>query len=286
MGETTGSTDGDDDIEAAVAAYRNRVLDEVKNVLARLPDERLQRLTYDVAFAPNDVLPKRADRPRLAASFYAERVYESLADDDAHVAEVLQLGMVFQEYFDVFDDVMDGDVPAENVPTAVAVGEVLVALTVQILADLPEGAAKYWSERAVDLKTALAIEVTEEPSREVYREMLDRQSNYYGAVTGVAAVAAGADEEAVERAEELGRLAYRLDQGQLDRIQYEGGDGDDPDETWNLRAFYDDEEFAELLGEWRDRFEEIVETFPPEQRPLLRAPIDGYEDRPGALNLT
>lgn len=283
----SGTTDPpDEDIEEAVAAYRNRVLDEVKNVLARLPDERLQQLTYDVAFTPNDVLPKRGDRPRLAASFYAERVYESMADDDAHASEVRQLGMVFQEYFDVFDDVMDGDVPPENVPTAVAVGEVLVALTVQILADLPEGATRYWSERAVDLKTALAIEVTEDPSREVYLEMVERQGNYYGAITGVAAVAAGADEEGVARAEELGRLAYCLDQGQLDRIQYEGGDGDDPDEKWNLCAFYDEDGFTELLGEWRDRFDELVETFPPDQRPLLRAPIEGYEDRPGALDLT
>lgn len=226
--------------ESYAETVRQRALDAVESLLVNL-DPALAQTVYDLSFAQNDVLPRRGRRPDLHSAVLADAAADAVGlEEDVHL---LAFTVAIQEYYDLLDDVVDGDVPDGREGAVQIVAQTLLPLAVGRLARLGDDAVAYWSRAATELIAAPHAESRQTPSADAYLELLDRQSVLFGFVPGVAAVAAGRDDGDVERAEALGRAVYRFDQLLRDYEQHASGD-DDP---WNAAALLGAEEvFAEL----------------------------------------
>ena len=58
--------------DAAMRAVETRSLAGIKRVLLRIPHAGLQQLTYELAFKPGPLLPKRTSRPQLTIAHLSE----------------------------------------------------------------------------------------------------------------------------------------------------------------------------------------------------------------------
>lgn len=254
----------------AIDEFYQRALNQVPNILARIPDQRLQETVYQKAFSPDSDLSERIERPHLTAAYYVENLYLDLADDPVHADELLQLTLVLQEYYDILDDIVDDDLDAEGTTSATIVTQALYPVSVQLLDELPDASAQYWSERAIRLAESWSLEQTTTPSQEEYRTLLERQSNLYGFVTGLAALSAGADIDRIQQAEQLGRAVFKLDATWLDLIQHKL----DLDPDWNIYELYEPDAVAELLIRWQSNAERQVDALADERAFLLRTPLE------------
>jgi hypothetical protein len=267
--------------DAHMQAVRNRVLDRVEPVLAPL-DPELQDAVYRVAFTPNEVLPKRDRRPHVLAAHLAEQVYlahdessDQRADGESGDGQADELGdrraalldftVLLQEYCDIFDDVIDGDVAEGHEERALAVTQFLLPLLVGRLNDLGPQAVDYWTRRVPRLNRALLTETREAPDAETYTEVLDGQSALFGIPTGLAAVAADCDEATVEQSEAIGELVFQYAQVALDLDQHEAG----TDETWNAATLLGREAALDRLDEYTDRLETLLDPLPDEHAQLI-----------------
>lgn len=106
-----------------------------------------------------------------------------------------------------------------------------------------------------------------EPTLENYQVIVERQSHLYGCITGLCAIAVGADRDAVRRAEAIGRTFYEYEQFIGDRNEYDSGD-DDP---WNLWHLASESDAVDHLLERRKAIEPQLATLPEERATAIRA---------------
>jgi hypothetical protein len=249
----------DEELEATVAEFHRRVLDLVETVLERAYDSQdIRNRVYNLAFRPNDVLPKRDRRPKTTTAFIAEQIHRSHGGDPAQRATLVEFGIVVAEYADILDDVVDGDVDEGHEREALLVSQLLVPVMVRTLHRLGGRAVDYWTDDALALVQApLVHEQSSTPSRAAYLALLDEQASLRSSITGLAAVAADDDERAVERAETVGSVVHRLMQFSTDLHQY--GDNDDP---WNAVALFSEDAFVEQVETFRTELATAAEAYP------------------------
>ncbi|PSP85407.1 hypothetical protein BRC83_02940 [Halobacteriales archaeon QS_1_68_17] len=243
---------------------RSRMLDEVETLLQTLDPEIGQRV-YEIAFKPNDAVPKRDERPKIEIVHLAEQCYLAHGDDDADRRRVLQFALVAHEYYDLLDDVVDDDVAPGRETEVVLVTQLLMPTLLRVLADLGEDVQRYWSDRAIELVGAPLLEEDRDPSGDVYLDVLARQSDLFGSMTGAAAMAGGADTDGVSRAREIGSTYYKCEQMLLDVAQFP-----DDEDRWNARAFFTENEIARLLDGWRAEVSPQIDELPEPRARLVR----------------
>ncbi|MFC3957917.1 hypothetical protein [Halovivax cerinus] len=265
-----GPLEIDDTDEAAVRSQLKtlfeRLHDLVSDVLSEIDQPELRRQIRHVAFQSTEALPKRSSRPTVVIHHLVEQLFLSYDPDGDSLDQVLRAAVIAMEYYDIVDDVIDGDVRAGHELDVLVTNELLFPLFVRHIGRLGQPATDYWSERAVRTVGSLVVEYSSEPSAETYRTLVDRQSYLFGSMTGLGAVAAGAGQADVERAEQIGRTYFTYDQFRLDLRQYEGGD-DDP---WNLWRLCGDDEATGMIVAQRAEFERLIEPLPDDRRRLLR----------------
>lgn len=110
------------------------------------------------------------------------------------------------------------------------------------------------------------VGVLEEPSAPVYEEVLERQADLFGGITGLCAVASPDDAAPVQAAERVGQAFFAFEQLLLDGEQYSPGQ----DRSWNAWRLLSEDDVYELIGHWHDEFRSAIEEFPEEQRTRLR----------------
>jgi hypothetical protein len=247
---------------------RSRLDGYVDQLLQRTDDPAVRDQVQFVAFTPTEVLPKREQRPTVEVNYLAERLYLAHDPDGKQLDAALAVSVGAMEYYDIVDDVVDGDVRDGHEIEVVVTNELLMPLFVQSLGEVGSQAVVHWADHAGQTVGSWVAELSGEPSLSAYQELVDRQSHLYGSVTGVAAIAAGAEETAVERATAVGRAYFRYEQLLLDLSQWEQGD-DDP---WNVWRLADAPDAREWINEERATFERLIESLPAEQQQLL-APL-------------
>ena len=259
-------TDQQKTFEAFVADVDDQLFDRIAVLLADVDEPAVAQRVYDLAFEPNDVLPKRERRPELHSAILAAASADALGLDDEERATLLEFTVAIQEYYDVLDDLIDGDVAPGHETEVQLVAQVLLPLAVDRLGRLGSDAVAHWAERALELVTAPHAELQSEPSPEAYDEIVARQSVLFGFVPGVAAVAAGCDDAGVQRASSIGRSIYRHGQFARDFEQHVRGD-DDP---WNAAALHGDDAVIEELRSLRATVEDLAAAYPDPARIVLQ----------------
>lgn len=258
--------DDADAFEAHVQDLRDRVLDHVRELLLELDSPRLAQQVYDLAFDDSEVLPKRESRPKLETALLAEQTYLQFDPSGEHLDELLQFTVLVQEYYDMLDDLIDDDVAPTHENEVLLVSQTLVPMLQRALAALGADATDYWTDRSVDLLTAPQYEATHDPTPEHYAELLARQSVLFGFVTGLSAVVTGQDEDAIQRTERLGRVAYKHAQYVLDYEQYHAGHT----EEWNAAELSSEAALIDRLEQWRAEVVELTADYDPERARLVR----------------
>lgn len=254
------------EFDAFARDVRERMFDEVEAMLLEVGEDGLAQRVYDVAFAESEVLPQRSRRPDLHTALLAAASAEAYELGDSDSEALLGFTVAIQEYYDVLDDLIDGDVADGHETEVQLVVQVLLPLALGRLGRLGSGAVSYWTERALELVAAPYAEHGATPSASAYRDLVDRQSVLFAFVPGLAAVAAGCDEAGVERAEAVGRAIYRHQQFARDYEQHAAGD-DDP---WNAAALLGRATTIEELEHCRTTVEELTEPYPEPARERLR----------------
>lgn len=272
----------DDDrrvFEASLDHMEGRISRHVESILDEVEAAPLRQQLRTVAFQRNQLLPKRTTRPGAATvtvGLLVDAICHSYSDPDPPVASLLEFVIVCSEYYDVADDLIDGDVAPGGESEVIATQQVLVPLLVRTLGRLGAEAVEYWTDHATWLAEAPLLELSAEPSWERYRSLLDRQATLHGSMTGLAAVAVGSDDDAIRRAETLGRLHFTYSQCVLDGLQYESDD-DDP---WNAFSLTSERRVLEQLRRWREAFEAELDPLPNSQarrlRPLVAVDLDRW----------
>lgn len=243
-----------------------RVLDEIPAILGEIEAERLQQRTYELAFKPSRVLPKRHWRPSLTAALLAERVHLAHAPDGPHQRTVLRLAAALHEYYDLLDDLVDGDVEAGHEGEVVLTTQLLAPIAMRLLAGIGAGAVDYWADRALRLAGSLHVEQQGVRTFDDYLACIDRQAWLYGMMGGLGAVAADAGDEAVERGEAIGRGVFRFAQlaRDLDQRPYE------PDGESNAARLASDEAIFDEMARTRRAIDERLSAYPEASRRPIR----------------
>lgn len=256
-----------------------RLRNHVSAVLAEVEDETLRTQIRFVAFEPNDALPKRRHHPPTGKIQYlVEQLYLSCDPEGDRVDDLLRATTVAHEYYDIVDDVIDGDVADGSELEVFVTNELLGPLLVRLLGRLGPEAVDYWSARTLRAVGSFVAELSGEPSADAYRDLVERQSNLFGSVAGLSAVVAGADEASVERAATAGRAYFQYEQFLRDLYQYER---DDPD-PWNAWRLLSESEALAYVSERRMTFERSIADLPAERerllRPLVATDLDAFRE--------
>lgn len=263
-------------IESALENLSERLEEYVGDVLAEIDSKDTGRQIRYVAFEANEVLPKRSYRPTVVIHHIVGQIYRSHATDCDSLDQLLRTTVVAMEYYDIADDVIDGDVAQGHEAEAFLTNELLMPLLVRHLGRLGPEAIEHWSEDSIRTAESWVFELSNDPSAATYRTLVDKQSELFGSMTALSAVTAGADDAAIERAGEIGRTYFKYDQFVLDLRQYEKGD-EDPWNAWNLMG---EDEAKSYLMEQRSEFERLIGHLPRERqrllRPLVATDIDAF----------
>lgn len=253
----------------AVDEFNTGALDQIKNILSRIPDESLQRRVYEIALSGQTTLSDQRRRPHLTAAYYSDVLYRKLATEPTDREELVQFAITVQEYYDILDDAIDGDIDRALTTQALATAQALLPVLVQLLGELEGPTTIYWSKRAVRLTEVPMLEAELAVSKANYMRILRRQSNLWGFVTGLAAMVAGADEQVVARSEALGRALYKVDATWTDCGQYER----EEDLKWNMYTVFGVEEVQRMLDIWCDIAWSHIEQLPTDDERLLKTPL-------------
>jgi hypothetical protein len=272
--------------EREVAAFEARATERIDALLGEVDDAPARAQLNRLVFSANEVLPKRDARPgrvSLLSAYLVEQLHVEYAGSDPESEtrrdRLVQFTLAVEEYADVVDDLVDGDVAEGRETEVLLTLQVLWPQLVRLLSALGQRETEYWTQHATALVAAPVTEMTREPGADTYRELVAEQATLFGFVTGLAAVAAGEDEPTVARAERLGELFFSVTQFLLDCEQYDG------EEAWNALAVMAPAEVRERLRAWQRAFETELEHLSAERtrrlRPLVAVDLEAW-DGPGA----
>lgn len=261
---TTLSPEAERRVRRGLSDHRLRLLERVEALVDEVDSEPLSRQLYAVAFEANEILPKRASRPKIENAYLVEQLYRAHAPGGDDLDPLVEFTVCVTEYYDILDDLVDGDVAAGREAEALVGMQTLLPLFVRRLVEFGPEAAAFWTERALAVLESAPAETGGDPTVEAYRAVVRRQSHLFGFTAGLAGIVAGAADDAVRRCERIGRRYYVYEQFLLDREQR--GDGDD---SWNLWEIASEETARALLAELQSDVTNLAGTLPDDRRRLV-----------------
>lgn len=245
-----------------------RILEALEAILGHVESEQLRDVMSSLAFRTNDALPKRTEPPKLEPALLVTEIYLSFDDDEQTLEQLLRFAVGACEYFDITDDLFDGDVRESYRDRVFVCQQVFVPELVRTARTIDPAAVSFWADRTTRLlESCLAEEAAEVPTLQSYRAILDRQAELFGSVTGMAAIAANASDDAVGNAASIGRTYFEFEQLLLDGEQYAG----DEDGVWNAWKLGDPGTVEDLLKRRRMDAHEHLSNLPDERTESLRA---------------
>ncbi|MDS0260074.1 hypothetical protein NDI56_11785 [Haloarcula sp. S1CR25-12] len=269
-------TDGGNSLEGSgdyLQEFYEQKLIQVQTLLEEeFGSDETRQYVYRLAFKGNDVLPKRDRRPKPTTAFQADQIHRIHGGDEETRQTLLQFAIIVAEYYDIVDDVIDGDVKPGHEREAIVALQFLMPVLVRLLHRLGDDAVEYWTWEATELVECCVHEPTadEKQTEAGYLDLLEEQALLRSSITGLAAIVAGADDEEIARAEEVGRTVHKLMQFTTDLNQY--GSDDDPS---NAVALFDKEAFSGQYQQFKDELDETLAAYPEDYASQMRAPWQG-----------
>lgn len=236
-----------------------------KRLVQNIDDPATQHQIQFIAFTPTELLPKRDQRPTIEINYLIKHIYLSYGSNKKELETALAASIGAMEYYDIVDDLVDGDVKDGHEVEVIVTNELLMPLFVRLLGEVGDQAVIHWADHAGQTVESWVAEMSSEPSLSSYRELIEQQSHLYGSVAGLAAIAAGADDTVVERATAIGQTYFQYEQLLLDLLQWKKSDSD----PWNAWALADSCEARKWVDNKRSTFESLIEPFPADRRQLL-----------------
>ncbi|WP_459193957.1 hypothetical protein [Halosimplex sp. J119] len=241
-----------------------RLSELIREILEGIESELVREQIRTVAFNTSSALPKRQQRPTVKIEFVTEQLASALGATREEIDRLHKFTLVKQEYYDIADDLLDGDVEGRREPEVYLTNECLLIVLIERLSALGEQAAEYWSRNAETLIEAPFTELLADPEFEPYLDILDKQARLYGLVTGLSAIVAG-EPDRKGAFEDLGRTYYRYEQLLLDLHQYERTDS----EVWNAWTLTDEERVLSLIKDYEWELRDGLRTLPDDRYELL-----------------
>ena len=256
--------------------FEARVYELLDRLLAAPDSDVATGLVENFVFNPNDAIPKRGRRPGLRSPYLNEQIYRSYSETAAHRDDLLAVSILINEYFDVLDDIIDGDVTEGYELQVFLTVEFLQPLTVRYLHRLGDEAVSYWFDNTTLLLECFLDEHRMEPTAENYATLLEKQSRLFGLLSGMSALVANADSEHVANAEQLGKALFKMYQFHLDVAQYP----DDSSVPWNVCHLLDTDEIGAEMARTKRRAMEHLERVPDGRieliRPMITLDVDSW----------
>ena len=253
------------ELEADLAAHHERVLAAAERLLNEVDPPAVRRLTEQLAFTPSDALPKRERRPKTEPSFLASHVYRGHTSTSDGGAAVIEFSTCVAEWFDILDDLADGDVRSGAEPEALVVAQVLSALATKRLHAFGDEAVEFWTERSLTLYATQLERREHDPDGETYVAILREEGTLFGFLTGTAALAAGADDDVVERAAAAGRAFYAFEHLLVDAENHHV-----ETDAWNGWRLMSTAAFRTRVEEFREAVETAVDPLPDKHARAIR----------------
>jgi len=267
---TTAKDSSGEDTNEHLRAFYRRGLEQVQTLLEEEFDsEEARQHVYRLAFKQNDVLPKRNLRPKPTTAFQADRIHRIHDGDEQTRQTLLQFSIMVAEYYDIGDDIIDGDVKPGHQREALVAIQFMMPVLARLLHRLGDAAVDYWTWEAMELVKAALHEPGEEEKQTAdgYLDLLEDQAILRSSITGLAAVVADADGEAIERAEQVGTTVHKLMQFVTDLKQY--GSDDDPS---NAVRVFDKQSFSDQFQRLKNELDETLSVYPDKHASQMRSP--------------
>lgn len=249
------------DFRREIASSERRIREALPALEESIESSTLRAQFDNVLFGQNQLLPKRSpSRPGEGAKslgVLVDALYDEFQPDGIPRERILALSTLVVEYYDVVDDIVDGDVIQGGESEAVATLQAALPLFVRQLASAPPDVIEYWTREATWLSEVFLVELSTEPTADRYEALVDRQAIGFSMMTGLVAIAADADPTAVNRAEQLGSLCFKYSQFMLDGVQYRP----DEDEGWNAFELLSHQTAISRMQAWQKAFERALEEF-------------------------
>jgi hypothetical protein len=205
---TTGFTPAEHLVQLRIDKFKLELPRYVAGILADVPHENVRRAVRELALLPNDVLPKRRERPHALSAYAVQLIGRAFGLRDEPLDTLIRMAIAFVEAGDIYDDVVDGDVRPGHEHRALAVCTSLHFVATRCALRLGPRVAQDWLAAMQDLPHALLLEKDGDGSLPVYLEAVQAQATLFGALAQAAGNAAGAEPERVARAANLAKLMY------------------------------------------------------------------------------
>lgn len=267
MREPTTLTDAErEQIEQHMYEYREFINQQVTEILNDIDSPSVRDRLRSVVFTPNAILPKRDTRPSYKIAHLADQLYLSHSRNHSQRETFARFTVATMEYFDIVDDIIDGDVAEGAEFEVYLTNEFLNPIVVRFLSHLGEDAVAYWSDHTVSMLHWFEKEFEREPSKDAYLDIVEKQSELFGMITGMSVFIAGEGPLSIEEAERIGKLYFKYDQFLLDREQLDSTDSD----PWNAWKLMPESETTDYVRRWQNDVATLTERLPQERAELIR----------------
>jgi hypothetical protein len=105
-------------------------------LVERLDSEPHRELAENYVVSTTPALPKRTQRPVLRPPYVTKQTYQSRCPENDQLEPLLKLTILHNEYYDIVDDVFDGDVADGYEPTVFLLNESLIPLLTSLVHQL------------------------------------------------------------------------------------------------------------------------------------------------------
>ncbi|WP_211338343.1 hypothetical protein [Haloterrigena salifodinae] len=248
-----------------ITAFQSEIDYYIEDILSEIDRKEKREYIRSLAFSSSDIFPKRNYKPMLTFPFITKQLYLSHSNGEL-LSELMSFTLTFIEYYDIVDDLIDGDV-IDSYKKNVLIGkELLQSLLVQQLTRLEDSVIDYYCRNIMPMWGGDMEELRSKPSRKRYLEIVGKQANIFSTIAGIVSIISESGEFGLEKAEKFGDVYFKFDQFILDGEQYKAGDPD-PWNAWNLLP---EEEVRELISGWQETLEILVTDLPEKRAQLLR----------------
>lgn len=238
-------------VESTAKVHRERALKGIESDSIRAQLDRILFTTEGRTDQPSS--------PDVYLHLLVESLYCGADSEEKHLARVHQSTALLSHYTTMLPSLLTDPPEDEFSRTEVFVAALLaVSRTTEILGAIGNDANTYAMAHLRDVLLSLTGPPPGKPTREAYRELLDRQTHRYAGPAGLAGIAAGADEETVRTYEEIGASYYRYNQVIVDLERSVESERTDPWNAWEVFGA----EATRLIGLWREEIVERIESLP------------------------
>lgn len=245
--------------------FEERLTRCVSDLLSEIPIELLSEQVDQIAFTGNSALYKRPIRMKSDLGLLVDQLAQAFEIDGNDRETLLKLTLSTHEYYDILDDLIDGDVSAEARQEVLATWQVLAPLNALLVHRLETEAVAFWSDRTMGLMECFLSEGAAPCTAENYKQIVERQSDLFGCVTGLPPVVGGLPDRKVHLCEQIGQDLFKIQQFLADAEQHREEDG----EQWNAWELYSQTEFQNEILTWKSEAMERVDELPSRQAEMI-----------------